>query len=286
MQFRRQTGRLGGRCYGTRALKVLETFSGSDHLAEIGRSNDHIRMPAPRDENTAMFFNIDNYVLHATGTIAGRYAFFDKFAVQFLELYSVKLLPLMAALIYLWFLDKEELCKETLSARRTVVEAIAAMFAAVVVSRLVQNLSPLRLRPLHAGDPAFVAPIGTKTETLEHWSSFPSDHAALSFALSTALCHFSRPLGALAYAWSVLIVCLPRIYAGYHYASDILSGAIIGIVLAVCVCLLLPTKAIVGCASNVAARYPGPFNAGLFILMFFFSTMFDDVRKAIYGLLK
>jgi undecaprenyl-diphosphatase len=160
------------------------------------------------------------------------------------------------------------------------------MFVAVVVSRLVQNLSPLRPRPLHSGDPAYVAPLGMMAEMPEHWSSFPSDHAALSFALSTALWHFSRQLGALAYAWSLLIVCLPRIYAGYHYASDVLGGAIIGTVVVLCLPLFLPTKAAAGRASNVAARYPGLFNAGFFILMFFFATMFDDIRQAANGLFK
>lgn len=225
--------------------------------------------------------SLDNYVMHFTGAIAGRHALFDKFVVKFLGLNSVKLLPLMVVLIYLWFCDEEGI-----SARATVIESVAGMFTAVMVSRLIQNVSPLRLRPLHAGDPTFVAPIGTDTAVLEHWSSFPSDHAALSFALSTALWRFCRPLGALTYAWSALIVCLPRIYAGYHFASDILIGAAIGIVVAVCVRRLFPTKAAADRASDVAARYPGLFNAGLFVLMFLFATMFVDVRLAIAALFK
>lgn len=226
-------------------------------------------------------YGLDGCVLRLTGAVAGRHALFDKFVVKLLGLNSVKLLPLMVVLIYLWFRDEEEI-----STRTTVIEAVASMFAAVMTSRLVQNLAPLRLRPLHAGDPTFVAPIGTDTAVLEHWSSFPSDHAALSFALSTVLWRFSRPLGALSYAWSALIVCLPRIYAGYHYASDILSGAAIGIAMAVCVRRFFPAKAAADRASDVAARYSGLFNAGLFVLMYLFATMFVDVRLAFAALFK
>ncbi|MBE7204781.1 MAG: phosphatase PAP2 family protein [Parafilimonas terrae] len=226
-----------------------------------------------------VFSSLDDCMLHLTGAIAGRHAFFDKFVVKFLDLESIRLLPLIIVLIYLWYRGDEKV-----SARTTAFEAAGGMFLAVVVSRLVQNLSPLRLRPLHGGDPAFVAPIGTNMGTLEHWSSFPSDHAALSFALSTALWLLAWPLGALAYAWSVLVVCLPRIYAGYHYASDVLGGALIGVVVAVCVRRLLPSKAAAARASNVAAHYPGLFNAGLFILAYFFATMFHDVRAAAHGL--
>ena len=228
-----------------------------------------------------MFSKIDDYVLHLAGAFAGRHELFDKFVINILDRYSFKLLPLTAMLIYIWSREDEKRL-----ARTAVVEAVAGTLAAVAVSRLIQNLSPLRLRPLHSGNPAFVAPIGTNTETLEHWSSFPSDHAALSFALSTAIWHFSRPLGALSYAWSVLIVCLPRIYAGYHYASDALGGAVVGVGAVLCVRLLLPTEAVAGRASSLAARYPGPFNAAMFILMFFFTTMFEDIRLVFYALLK
>src|SRR5689334_11957495 len=116
-----------------------------------------------------MFSKFDDYVVQLAATIAGQQEFFDKFVARFLDLYSVKLLPLMAILVYLWFREDERRL-----ARDTVVEAIAGMLAAVAISRFAQNLSPLRLRPLHSGNPAFVAPIGAKADIPEHWSSVPS----------------------------------------------------------------------------------------------------------------
>jgi len=129
-------------------------------------------------------------------------------------------------------------------------------------------------------------PIGTDAEMLKDWSSFPSDHAALVFSLSTAIWHVSRPLGVLCYAWSTFVVCLPRVYEGYHYASDVLGGALIGIGAVLCVRMLLPTRALTDATNGLAERYPGLFNTGFFGLLFLFTTLFDDIRVAARALFR
>jgi hypothetical protein len=116
------------------------------------------------------------------------------------------------------------------------------MLFAVLVSRSIQDFLPERLRPLNAGDPHFVAPLGVRIDEMEHWSSFPSDHAALFFAFSTALWLTSRTLGAIGYAWSVFIICIPRIYSGRHYASDVVAGATIGVAVALLFARPISTK--------------------------------------------
>jgi hypothetical protein len=60
---------------------------------------------------------------------------------------------------------------------------------------------------------------------LSGWSSFPSDHACLFFALATGLCLISPVIGGLALLHASLIVSLPRIYLGLHYPTDVLAGA-------------------------------------------------------------
>lgn len=59
-------------------------------------------------------------------------------------------------------------------------------------------------------------------------ASFPSDHAAISFALATSIFIYDPKLGVLAYLLAVLI-SFSRIFAGLHYPSDIIVGALIGI---------------------------------------------------------
>jgi undecaprenyl-diphosphatase len=57
--------------------------------------------------------------------------------------------------------------------------------------------------------------------------SFPSGHAATSFATATILSYFDRKRKKLFYLIATLIA-FSRIYLGYHYFSDVIGGAILG----------------------------------------------------------
>ena len=58
--------------------------------------------------------------------------------------------------------------------------------------------------------------------------SFPSNTASVGFALATAVFLRHRRLGgalyALAFCWG-----LARVYAGVHYPTDVLAGAVVGV---------------------------------------------------------
>jgi undecaprenyl-diphosphatase len=132
----------------------------------------------------------------------------------------------MAYLWWLWF----RIDRDTAARRHDVLVAFFGALFAVLLSRIMQVALPFHPRPLHTPGLGFVAPIGVNPATLSRWNSFPSDHAMLFFALSVAIWHQSRLLGALAMAWSLVVICMPRVYLGYHYPSDVLGGAMFGIV--------------------------------------------------------
>lgn len=66
---------------------------------------------------------------------------------------------------------------------------------------------------------------------------FPSNHAANSFALAFVFSFFYRRLTAILFSVATLI-CLSRIYLGKHYLSDVVAGAIFGVLVAVFVIYL------------------------------------------------
>jgi undecaprenyl-diphosphatase len=67
--------------------------------------------------------------------------------------------------------------------------------------------------------------------------SFPSNHAANSFAIAGLVSYFYKRYAAVLYVVAVLIG-LSRIYLGRHYPSDVLGGAIFGIIVALLVILM------------------------------------------------
>ncbi len=86
-----------------------------------------------------------------------------------------------------------------------------------------------RPRPVLEGLP----PLGGAPSSL----SFPSAHATSAFAVATAMTRV-EPWGALAFALA-LALALGRPYLGMHYPSDVVAGAVLGVLLGLIVPLSL-----------------------------------------------
>ncbi|WP_132254922.1 phosphatase PAP2 family protein [Methylobacterium segetis] len=236
-----------------------------------------------------MLTALDELMLRVVGQLAGRSPFLDAVTLACTALFAIRLLPLMAVLVYLWFrtgnsLGSREAVVETVIGMRAAIEAIIAMLAAGIIACTLRMLLPFRGRPYLVAEPDLLqldsVPASLVTAVIESGTSFPCDHAAIVSALATSVWLLSRPLGGLCFGWAVLTTCLPRIYVGYHYASDILCGVLIGVAVALCVRLLLPTLPILGFANRLALRRPALFQVALFTLMFQSAMVIDEIRIA------
>lgn len=79
-----------------------------------------------------------------------------------------------------------------------------------------------RERPVH-GDPGLGPLVGVPSS-----KSFPSSHAAMSFAAATVLTYFYPPFFPLFYGLAV-VMSWSRVYVGVHFPSDVVAGTIVGL---------------------------------------------------------
>lgn len=126
---------------------------------------------------------------------------------------------------YLWFKGGPDQERR----RRAVIAIMIAAILSIIVARTIAFISPFRLRPNY--DPTLVHPSYSipLVPDIENWSSFPSDTAAYFFALAFGLAYLLRRFAIPILLYTAAWVCLPRMYLGLHYASDIVAGIAIGI---------------------------------------------------------
>jgi undecaprenyl-diphosphatase len=112
----------------------------------------------------------------------------------------------------------------------TLVAVALADWSAAGIKALVDRPRP----PLRYAEPKTLVP-------LPHDASFPSGHAATSFAAATML-SFSFPrLSPLLYLLAAA-VGFSRVYAGVHYPLDVIGGAFLGVLVATALRLLVAAR--------------------------------------------
>ena len=159
--------------------------------------------------------NIDLYLFNLINGFAGRWPWLD-----YLGIFLAKYFEYVLWLCLLLFLVLG-LKKYWKMAASAVFSAIISRFVLAEIIRLIwfrpRPFALFNFIPLIQQSPAE--------------ASFPSGHASFYFAFSTIVYLYNKNVGILFYIASFLIA-LSRVFAGVHWPSDILSGAILGILTA------------------------------------------------------
>ncbi|CAB3726950.1 phosphatase PAP2 family protein [Paraburkholderia rhynchosiae] len=199
------------------------------------------------------------------------------------DLYTFKGLVLIPVLWWMWF-EPGERCQWR---REMVIATIASGLMALVVGRALTHLLPFRVRPVYSPELHLHFATGaTKDALLTAWSSFPSDHAMLWMAIATGIFCVWRGIGVLALLYTTLVICVPRAYLGFHYPTDLLVGAAVGIAIAYVMTRDVVRARFATPLLRWMERYPAPSAMLAFVLCLELVTQFDELRELASGVLK
>lgn len=221
-------------------------------------------------------FDVD--IISLFNQFAHRSYTFDQIVIFISDSSSFKGCVFAIILWWLWFRHKDEHFTEQNKIRTDLIMVIVACVLAVCTVRILAVTTPFRLRPVHNPELSFVVPYDMNTEILQTWNSFPSDHAAMFFALALSFWHISHSLGVFMFIYVFIFICIPRVYLGLHYPTDIIVGTIVGVGAAY-LTRIRPIPEIAGRYSLKWLRFhPASFYAFFFFITFQMAVIFDDVR--------
>jgi membrane-associated phospholipid phosphatase len=183
---------------------------------------------------------------------------------------------------YLWFRVSPDRDRR----RKAIIAIAIGAILAIIVARTFAFIAPFRLRPINdptLAHPSYAFPMRAN---LEEWSSFPSDTAAYFFALAFGLAYLLRRIAVPIMLYTAVWICLPRMFLGFHYASDIVVGGAIGISM-VWLSLRSGLLQLIVAPRALAAMETSPewFYAIAFFVSFEMATVFEGLRDVGRGAL-
>lgn len=221
-----------------------------------------------------MLNDIDHWLSGLVNGLAGVSLGRDLAVTLLVQTDLVKGVVVMALFWAAWFADPADRLR-----RARLIAAGGVGCAAIGVGWWLAAALPFRPRPIHSGDPGVVVPLNLDTGVLDGWSSMPSDHAVMFVALATGLTLAHRRLGLVALVHAAVVVLLPRVWLGLHWAGDVVAGAALGAAMALA--LVPPAARLVAALRlpEAADAAPATFYAALFVVTFIVAGMFDPLRE-------
>ena len=199
---------------------------------------------------------------------------FDESIVYLSDAHLFKLTPMILVLWGFWFkkIDNSQQLKQLIL--HGLIGCVFAMFLA----RILALLLPFRVRPIYNSELALRIPETLSPGILDGWSSLPSDHAALAFAVATVIFLIHRGWGVWAFLHAIFVICLPRAYLGLHYPTDLFVGALVGMTCSYFAMRVIKTTKIVDFFLSLEKSRPSTFYVAALFVASQLMQMFNSIR--------
>lgn len=140
----------------------------------------------------------------------------------------------LASAGFLWIMICIMICCFSKKNRRYAIIPIISLFIAWFLADIIIKPMVCRVRPFEELGLEILVSIPTT-------SSFPSGHTASSFAAAYSIYSINHKWGFASLLFATL-VGISRVYLSVHWPTDVIAGAIIGMLVAYVVCRLASSK--------------------------------------------
>nr|WP_321986506.1 phosphatase PAP2 family protein [uncultured Lichenicoccus sp.] len=227
----------------------------------------------------------DMAIMRALNRLTGRLPLLDHVAHDMTK-ESFSTLPMTALVYYAWSNGIGSARARAREAReddrRRVIAGMLACIVSIVLCFGLQVAFPDHPRPLHDPLLHFRPPPSINPGAFGPGMAFPAEHAALMFALAATVAGIDLTLGIFALVLAFLL-SLVRVYLGFVYPSDVITGAMIGVLLVAMAQSRLPLNALKPLEAW-SRGHPASFSALAFYVCFGIVRLFEDERYIAAGL--
>ena len=223
--------------------------------------------------------SLDQSIYHFLNGLAGNWLV-DRLVVEQESNRLLKGAVFVAIYWYFWFRPGSDQEKR----RKRIIAIMVGILLAIPATRLIALTVPFRIRPID--DPTLVHYLSVESSGWEQWSGFPSETATYICALAFGIAYLSRRLTIPVILYVAVWICLPRLYLGIHYASDIVVGA------AVAVTAVWAALRIEWLRTTLASRLlalmeasPQVFYPAAFLVSYEMASVFSEIRSPMHVVL-
>ena len=172
---------------------------------------------------------LDVFIFEKFNAFAGNWKILDWIGIFFADYFQYFL---GAILVVLLFWPKKDVLKNRLM---VISAGISVFLSRIVITEIIKII-------IHRSRPYIVLETAKKLISENaNFQSFPSGHAAIFFALAMAIWFYNKKLGIWFFIGAILMG-IARIFVGVHWPSDVLGGAVIGIISAIIIDKVIRSK--------------------------------------------